>query len=74
MNERLKSLLDRALSWSEEEQEELIDYILTIENRRSGIYHLSDEERAAVRKGLEAAARGKFATDEEVATVFNRYR
>ncbi|MGB9365593.1 MAG: hypothetical protein WCE79_06240 [Xanthobacteraceae bacterium] len=74
MNERLKSLLDRALSWPEEAQEELMDCILVIESRQSGIYHLSDDERAAVRKGLEAAERGEFATDEEVAAVFNRYR
>ena len=74
MNERLKSLLERALSWPEEAQEELIDCILAIENRGSGIYHLSNDERAAVKKGLEAAERGEFATDEEVAAVFNRYR
>jgi hypothetical protein len=74
MNECLKLLLDRALSWPEEAQEELIDCILTIESQRSGIYQLSDDERAAVRKGLDAAKRGALATDEAVAAVFNRYR
>jgi predicted transcriptional regulator len=35
---------------------------------------LSDDERAAVQRGLEEARKGKFATDEEVEAVFRRYR
>jgi len=49
---------------------------MKIENepKHVGVYRLSDEERAAVRRGLEEMRQGKFATDEEVAAVFNRYR
>ena len=74
MNERLESLLNRVRSWPEDAQEELVDCILVIESRRSGVYHLSDEEEAAVRKGLEAATRGEFATDEEMEAFFARSR
>jgi predicted transcriptional regulator len=45
-----------------------------IETKRTGVYHLSDEERAAVRRGLEEMRQGRLAIDEEVAAVFNRYR
>ena len=31
-------------------------------------------EGAAIRKGLDAARRGDFASDEEIAELFNRYR
>jgi predicted transcriptional regulator len=31
---------------------------------------LSDEERTAVRTGMEAARRGEFATDEEIDALY----
>jgi len=31
-----------------------------------GVYVMSDEERAAVREGLEQARRGEFVSDEEM--------
>ena len=36
------------------------------ESHRAGVYHLSDDERVAVRKGMDAARRGEFASDEEM--------
>jgi predicted transcriptional regulator len=39
-----------------------------------GIYHLSDEERAGVRRGFEEMHHGKFASDEDVKALFGRYR
>lgn len=74
MNKRLESVLDRVSSWSEEAREEVIDHIMALEARHSGVYHLSDDERACVRRGLEEARQGKLATDEEVEAVFSRYR
>jgi predicted transcriptional regulator len=38
------------------------------------VYELSDDERTAVRRGLEEMRQGKFASDEEVEAVFSRYR
>jgi predicted transcriptional regulator len=74
MNKRLETLLDRITAWPEEAQAELIESILQIEAKHFGVYRLSDDERAAVRRGLEEMRAGKFATEEEVAAVFNRYR
>jgi predicted transcriptional regulator len=37
------------------------------------VYHLSDDERAAVRKGMEAARRGEFVPDEEMTAFYNRH-
>jgi len=74
MNAQLKHLLQAAESWSEADQEELIAYAREIEARRSGVYVLSDDERAAIDEALAEADRGEFATDEEVAAVFNRFR
>jgi predicted transcriptional regulator len=74
MNKRLETLLDRISTWPEAAQTELVESILKIESKHLGVYRLSDDERAAVRRGLEEMHAGRFATDEEVATVFNRYR
>jgi predicted transcriptional regulator len=74
MNKRLETLLERVSALPEDAQDELLDHVALIEARQSGIYHLSDDERAAVRRGLEEARQGRFATDEEVEAVFNRYR
>src|SRR5712664_4071919 len=43
-----------------------------VEPRRSGVYRLSDEERTAVRAGMEAARRGDFVPEEEM-DALNRW-
>lgn len=59
-------MLERVQSWPEEDQEELANVAREIESRRSGFYLLSDEERTAVRAGMDAARCGDFASDEEM--------
>jgi hypothetical protein len=66
MNPRTKILLELVQSWPEEDQEELADVAREIESRRSGVYRLSDEERTAVRAGMDDARRGDFASEEEM--------
>jgi hypothetical protein len=70
----LELLLERAADWPDEVQAELVQFMIDIETKYRGVYHLSDDERAAVERGLEEVRRGDFATDEEVAKVFDRYR
>jgi predicted transcriptional regulator len=74
MNKRLETLLERVSALPEDAQEELLDHVAMIEARQSGVYRLSDDERAGVLHGLEEMRQGKFATDEEVEAVFSRYR
>ena len=69
-----KELLERVESWPIEDQEELADIAREIESRRTGIYRLSDDERAAVRAGLDDARRGDFATDEEIEEFYQLHR
>ena len=70
----LEILLEHVATWPPEAQEELVQSMATIEKKHLGVYRLSDEERAAVRRGLREMREGKIASDEEVAAVFNRYR
>ena len=74
MTDDVKEILRRAESWPQEDQEELADVARLIEARRSGVYRLSDEERAAVRNGLDAARRGEFAADEDIERFYRLHR
>ena len=74
MNKVVETLLERVADWPEEAQAELVKSIVDIETRHFGVYKLSAEERAAIEEALEEMRQGKFASDEAVAAVFNRYR
>jgi predicted transcriptional regulator len=66
MNPETKALLERVQAWPEKDQEELVNIAREIESRRSRVYRLSDEERAAVRAGMDAARRGDFVPEDEM--------
>jgi hypothetical protein len=68
MSPAVRSILERVESWPAEDQEELSELAREIEARRTGVYRLSDEERAAI----DAARRGPFATDDEVEAFWQR--
>jgi hypothetical protein len=69
MNSILKEVIEHAATWPQEDQEELAEYAREIEARRSGIYTMSDDERAMVRKGLAEADREEFVSDGLIAEV-----
>lgn len=74
MSPKRQNLLERVATLPEEllgEVEETVDEIV---RWHEGVYRLSDEERAAVRKGMEAARRGEFVSDEELAAYYRRHR
>ena len=65
-----KTLLEQVQSWPQEDQEELAEVAREIESRRTGAYRLSDEERTAVRAGMDAARRGDFASEEDMDELY----
>ena len=72
--EQIAEWVERVASLPEEAQAEFVQSVVELETKYAGVYRLSDEERAAVRRGLQEARDGRFATDEDVAAVFGRYR
>jgi hypothetical protein len=68
MTEGTKDILRRVEHWPQEDQDELADVAREIEARRTGVYVLSDDERAT----LEEARRSPVASDEEVAALWKR--
>jgi hypothetical protein len=71
--EQFNAVLEAARSWPEEDQQELAEYAREIEARRTGVYVMSDEERAAVRRRLAEADRGDFVSDDLVAEADKRH-
>jgi predicted transcriptional regulator len=74
MNTRLKSALERVDAWPQSAQDELAQVVLEIEAELAGDYEATPDELAAIDRGLKDAAEGRFATDEQVAAVFAKYR
>lgn len=69
MSPGVKELLDKVAGWPEDDQRELAEAAREIEARRTGVYQLSDDERAAI-----ADARGgAFARDEDIAAFWKRH-
>jgi predicted transcriptional regulator len=74
MSNKVKELLQGIEAWPEEDQEELVEVARLIEARRTGVYRLSDEERTAVRAGMQAAQRGEFVPDDEMERFYQLHR
>jgi hypothetical protein len=70
--EQFNAVLEAVRSWPEEDQQELAEYAREIEARRTGVYVMNDEERAAVREGLEQARRGEFVADDEMVAFWKK--
>ena len=70
----LKEVLEHAATWPVEDQNDLAEYAREIEARRTGVYTMSDDERAAVGRGLTEADRSEFVADEVIAEADKRHQ
>ena len=68
--EQVKDILDRVLTWLEEDQEKIARFVRRFERSRVAD-DITDEEWKIIE---ERAARRDLASDEEVEAVFSRYR
>ena len=71
--EQLEAIFDRIRSWPADKQQEAVE-VLEWFDRRDEVYILSDEERAAVKRGLEDSKNRRFATEERVTGVLGKAR
>lgn len=74
MTRLLEIAIEAARQLEPAEQDELARAIMEMVSRGDeGVYVLSDEERAAVEVGRQQAARGEFATEDEIEALFKKY-
>jgi hypothetical protein len=68
--DQVKEILDRVLTWPQEDQEKVARFVRQFERSRANDDVTEDEWKIIE----ERAARRELATDEEVEEVFSRYR
>jgi len=73
MTQRRNNLLERIAALPEGVLADVEESVDEIERWSGNLFRLTDEERAAVRKGLDAAQRGEFVTDEELDAFYRRH-
>jgi predicted transcriptional regulator len=74
MSRKRQILLERVAVLPEELLDDVEESIEEIERWGGDVLQLTDDERAAVRKGMEAARRGEFVSDAELAAFYRRHR
>ncbi len=74
-SKQLAEVLERVERWPAHAQDELAEIARDIEESlNKGDYEPTEAELAGIERGLQAAAEGRFATDEEVETAFAKLR
>ncbi len=71
--EKVESLIRQAADLPDEAQAELVQSLVELRSQHLGIYHLDDEERAALARSAEDMRLGRFASDEEIDQAFSQY-
>lgn len=71
--DKVESLIQQAAELPEEAQAELVQSLLEMRSQNLGIYHLDDDERAALDLSAEDERLGRFAPDEEINQLFARF-
>ena len=69
MTQQLKEIIERVKTWPTWRQEDAAHLLEMMEESGTKIYRLSDEEREAVREGLESPV----VSDAELKTFCNRH-
>jgi predicted transcriptional regulator len=66
-------LVDRVAALPEEAQAELLASLEALEAKYVGVYHLNDEERAGIERGLRDLREGRLVSDEDMAAFWKRH-
>ena len=72
--DHVKAVLERVLTRPPEAQAEAVASLESIEQELSGPLPLSDDDRRALEQSADDVRHGRFANDEEVRKVFDRFR
>jgi hypothetical protein len=73
MNKRLERALELVKTWPEHRQEDAAYLLMAMQEHGTTPYVLDEDERQRLEHSLAQAARGEFATDEEVQAVRRKH-
>ena len=71
--ERVEALIQEVSELPEDAQAEVVQSLVEMRSQDLGIYHLNDEERAALARSAEDIRLGRFASDEEMQELVAQY-
>ena len=75
MTKKLTEVLECIEAWPPEAQNALADFAFDLDaGFKAGDYEPTAEELAGIERGLRDAAEGRFATPQQVETVFAKFR
>jgi hypothetical protein len=72
--DEIAAVLERVRTWPAERQEDAVQMLLEMERQDQSIYVLTEEDRRAIAESRDQARRGEFASEEEIAALFARFR
>jgi len=72
--QKVQSLIRQVAALPEEAQSEVVQSLIEMHAEQLGVYHVDDDERAALARSAEDVRLGRFASDAEVEQTFARYR
>ncbi|AWN54565.1 hypothetical protein [Methylobacterium sp. 17Sr1-1] len=73
MTELLEKAIERVRSFPPKAQDDFARVLLRLTGEETEVVALTEDEQAAIAASKAAAARGDFATDEEVRAVWATY-
>ena len=71
MTKRLEQAIEKVRGLSAADQDDAADLLLILAARANAAEKLDNTTRAAIREGMAQARRGEFASDEEIAAIFD---
>jgi len=74
MTKRLRQIIERVETWPDKAQDEVADILLALEEERANPPSLAKEDIEAIERSLEDVRLGRFASNEAVREMFDRYR
>ncbi len=73
MTKLLEEAVEKLSQLPEERQNELARMLIDVAAQDLSPYQLTDDERTAIEEALAQAERGEFASDAEVAAMWERF-
>lgn len=70
MTKRLEQALEKIRELSDADQDDAAEFLMVLAARATAPEKLDDATRAAIREGIAQARRGEFASDNEIAAIF----
>lgn len=71
MTKRLEQAIKKIRELPDADQEDAADLLLMLAARATAREKLDEPTRAAIHEGIAQARRGEFASDEEIAAIFD---